>query len=111
MHAALLVKVDSRKKRLEQEARQILEGFDLDVKQAEIPLLAALIKQRSRVFVCRMPSMIVAVPICGALGAGRPIVRPLSRSVNACQQQRIAPSVLDQETAHFWRRSPIRQIF
>ena len=87
MHAALLVKVDSRKKRLEQEARQILEGFDLDVKQAEIPLLAALIKQRSRVFVCRMPSMIVAVPICGALGAGRPIARPLSRSVNACRQQ------------------------
>ena len=44
MHAALLVKVDSRKQRLAQEARQILEGFDLDVMQAEIPLLAAFEK-------------------------------------------------------------------
>ena len=44
MHAALLVKVDSRKQRLAQEARQILEGFDVDVMQAEIPLLAAFEK-------------------------------------------------------------------
>ncbi|MCB4406881.1 ParA family protein [Synechococcus sp. MU1642] len=44
MHAALLVKVDSRKQRVAQEARQILEGFDLDVMQAEIPLLAAFEK-------------------------------------------------------------------
>ena len=36
-HAALLVKVDSRKQRLAQEARQILEGFGVDVMQAEIP--------------------------------------------------------------------------
>ncbi|ABB34848.1 conserved hypothetical protein [Synechococcus sp. CC9605] len=43
-HAALLVKVDSRKQRLAQEARQILEGFDVDVMQAEIPLLAAFEK-------------------------------------------------------------------
>ena len=44
MHAALLVKVDSRKQRVAQEARQILEGFDVDVMQAEIPLLAAFEK-------------------------------------------------------------------
>ena len=44
MHAALLVKVDSRKQRVSQEARQILEGFDVDVIQAEIPLLAAFEK-------------------------------------------------------------------
>ena len=44
MHAALLVKVDSRKQRLAQEARQILEGFDVDVMQAEIPLLTAFEK-------------------------------------------------------------------
>ena len=44
MHAALLVKVDSRKQRLAQQARQILEGFDVDVMQAEIPLLAAFEK-------------------------------------------------------------------
>ena len=44
MHAALLVKVDSRKQRLAQEARQILEGFGVDVMQAEIPLLAAFEK-------------------------------------------------------------------
>ena len=44
IHAALLVKVDSRKQRLAQEARQILEGFGVDVMQAEIPLLAAFEK-------------------------------------------------------------------
>ena len=44
MHAALLVKMDSRKQRLALEARQILEGFDVDVMQAEIPLLAAFEK-------------------------------------------------------------------
>ena len=44
MHAALLVKVDSRKQPLAEEARQILEGFDLDVMQVEIPLLAAFEK-------------------------------------------------------------------
>ena len=38
------MKVDSRKQRLAQEARQILEGFDVDVMQAEIPLLAAFEK-------------------------------------------------------------------
>lgn len=43
-HAALLVKVDSRKQRLAQEARQILEGIGVDVMQAEIPLLAAFEK-------------------------------------------------------------------
>ena len=43
-HAALLVKVDSRKQRLPQEARQILEGFEVEVMQAEIPLLAAFEK-------------------------------------------------------------------
>ena len=46
MHAALLVKVDSRKQRLAQDARQILDGFGVDVMQTEIPLLAALKKQR-----------------------------------------------------------------
>ncbi len=44
MHAALLVKVDSRKQRLAQEARQILDGFGVDVMQAEIPLLSAFEK-------------------------------------------------------------------
>ena len=44
MHAALLVKVDSRKHRLAQEARQILEGFDLDVMHAEILLFVAFEK-------------------------------------------------------------------
>ena len=44
MHAALLVKVDSRKQWLAQEARQILEGFGVDVMQTEIPLLAAFEK-------------------------------------------------------------------
>ena len=44
MHATLLVKVDSRKQLVALEARQILEGFDLDVMQAEIPLLAAFEK-------------------------------------------------------------------
>ena len=43
-HAAVLVKVDSRKQRLAQEARQILDGFGVDVMQAEIPLLAAFEK-------------------------------------------------------------------
>jgi chromosome partitioning protein len=44
MHAALLVKVDSRKQRLAQDARQILDGFGVDVMQTEIPLLAAFEK-------------------------------------------------------------------
>ena len=44
IHFALLVKVDSPKQRLAQEAHQILEGFDVDVMQAEIPLLAAFEK-------------------------------------------------------------------
>ena len=44
MHATLLVKVDSRKQLVALEARQILEGFDLYVMQAEIPLLAAFEK-------------------------------------------------------------------
>ncbi len=44
MHAALLVKVDSRKQRLAQDARQILDGFGVDVMQAEIPLLSAFEK-------------------------------------------------------------------
>ena len=44
MQAALLVKVESRKQRLAQEARKILEGFDVDVMQAETPLLAAFEK-------------------------------------------------------------------
>ena len=46
MHAALLVKVDSRKQRLAQDARQILDGFGVDVIQAEIPLLAAFEKAK-----------------------------------------------------------------
>ena len=44
MHAALLVKVDSRKQRLANDARQTLEGFGVDVLAAEIPLLAAFEK-------------------------------------------------------------------
>lgn len=44
MHAALLVKVDSRKQRLANDARQTLEGFGVDVLTAEIPLLAAFEK-------------------------------------------------------------------
>ena len=44
MDAALLVKVDSRKQRFAQEARQILEDFDVDVMQAEVPWLAAFEK-------------------------------------------------------------------
>ena len=44
MHAALLVKVDSRKQRLANDARQTLEGFGVDVMAAEIPLLAAFEK-------------------------------------------------------------------
>ena len=44
MHAALLVKVDSRKQRLANDARQTLEGFGVDVLPAEIPLLAAFEK-------------------------------------------------------------------
>ena len=44
MHAALLVKVDSRKQRLANDARQTLEGFGVDVLSAEIPLLAAFEK-------------------------------------------------------------------
>ena len=111
MHAALLVKVDSRKQRLAQEARQILEGFDLDVMQAEIPLLAAFEKAEVE-GVCVSD----AVDDRGRadlrrMGAGRPIARPLFRFVIACRQQRLTPSVLDQETPHFRRRSPIRQIF
>ena len=43
-HAALLVKVDSRKQRLAQDARQTMEGFDIAVLDAEIPLLAAFDK-------------------------------------------------------------------
>ena len=43
-HAGLLVKVDRRKHRLAEEARQILDGFGVDVMQAEIPLLAAFEK-------------------------------------------------------------------
>ena len=43
-HAALLVKVDSRKQRLAQDARQTMEGFDVSVLDAEIPLLAAFDK-------------------------------------------------------------------
>ena len=43
-HAALLVKVDSRKQRLVEDARQTMEGFDVDVLDAEIPLLAAFDK-------------------------------------------------------------------
>jgi len=44
MHAALLVKVDSRKQRLAQDARQTLDGFGVDVLKADIPLLAAFEK-------------------------------------------------------------------
>ena len=44
LHAALLVKVDSRKQRLANEARQTLDGFGVDVLAAEIPLLAAFEK-------------------------------------------------------------------
>ena len=44
MHVALLVKVDSRKQRLANDARQTLEGFGVDVLAAEIPLLAAFEK-------------------------------------------------------------------
>ena len=44
LHAALLVKVDSRKQRLANDARQTLEGFGVDVLAAEIPLLAAFEK-------------------------------------------------------------------
>jgi chromosome partitioning protein len=44
MHAALLVKVDSRKQRLANDARLTLEGFGVDVLAAEIPLLAAFEK-------------------------------------------------------------------
>ena len=44
MHTALLVKVDSRKQRLANDARQTLEGFGVDVLTAEIPLLAAFEK-------------------------------------------------------------------
>ena len=46
MHTALLVKVDRRQQPLAQNAHQILDGFGVDVMQAEIPLLAALKKQR-----------------------------------------------------------------
>ncbi|AII43811.1 plasmid partitioning protein ParA [Synechococcus sp. KORDI-100] len=44
LHAALLVKVDSRKQRLANDARQTLDGFGVDVLTAEIPLLAAFEK-------------------------------------------------------------------
>ena len=44
LHAALLVKVDSRKQRLANDARQTLDGFGVDVLAAEIPLLAAFEK-------------------------------------------------------------------
>ncbi len=44
MHVALLVKVDSRKQRLANDARLTLEGFGVDVLAAEIPLLAAFEK-------------------------------------------------------------------
>ena len=44
LHAALLVKVDSRKQRLANDARQTLDGFGVDVVAAEIPLLAAFEK-------------------------------------------------------------------
>ena len=46
MHTALLVKVDRRQQPLAQNAHQILDSFGVDVMQAEIPLLAALKKQR-----------------------------------------------------------------
>ena len=46
VHTALLVKVDRRQQPLAQDAYQILDGFGVDVMQAEIPLLAALKKQR-----------------------------------------------------------------
>ena len=49
MHTALLVKVDRRQQPLAQNAHQILDSFGVDVMQAEIPLLAALKKQRRMV--------------------------------------------------------------
>ena len=63
MHTALLVKVDRRQQPLAQDARQILDGFGVDVMQAEIPLLAAFEK---------------------AAVEGRPIGMRLFRSLNAC---------------------------
>ena len=44
MHAAFLVKVDSRKQRFAKEARKILEGFGGGGREAEIPLLSAFEK-------------------------------------------------------------------
>jgi len=41
MQTALLVKVDRRQQRLAQDASQILDGFGVDVMQAETCLLAA----------------------------------------------------------------------
>ena len=43
-HAALLVKVDTRKQRFADEARDTLEGFGLEVLSGSIPLLAAFDK-------------------------------------------------------------------
>ena len=43
-HAALLVKVDTRKQRFADEARDTLEGFGLEVLDGSIPLLAAFDK-------------------------------------------------------------------
>ena len=43
-HAALLVKVDTRKQRFADEARDTLEGFGLEVLGGSIPLLAAFDK-------------------------------------------------------------------
>ena len=111
MHAALLVKVDSRKQRLAQDARQILDGFGVDVMEAEIPLLAAFEKAEVE-GVC----VSNAVDDRGRadlrrMGGWAAYCQVASRSVIACWQQRLTPSVLDQEIPHFRRRSPIRQIF
>ena len=40
-HAALLVKVDSRKEAAVKNAIECLEGFDINVLDAQIPLLSA----------------------------------------------------------------------
>ena len=40
-YAALLVKVDSRKEAAATNAKELLEGFDIKVLDAQIPLLSA----------------------------------------------------------------------
>ena len=51
-HAALLVKVDTRKQRFADEARDTLEGFGLEVLVAPSPCSPRLIKQKFKASPC-----------------------------------------------------------